>query len=236
MFLLALILLVAFADDQPRAVVCESVRGFEYCEVKIASYPEPIAVISPKNAAQSVKIHFHGYLVNPQSNYDRSIRSYIETLSLFPSSLSERVIIPRSRGQCDTYAKHIPDFKKFLSDLGKWIPDDAPIELSAHSGAGEFLGNWISKSEIENVRGVHFIDAIYSQKTADQVIAWGKNHSDDPVTVGYVRGSRTELHSKKVVAAIGSNSGFKVFMQYKLPPGVTESHHYFILRRLWPLL
>ncbi|MCM0605201.1 MAG: hypothetical protein KA715_03860 [Xanthomonadaceae bacterium] len=214
---------------------CETLNGYDYCEVEVEGYPEKIAVISPKGTVNSVRLYFQGYIINPQYPYDRSLKSLVTSLKLYPTTQSERVIIPRSIGKCDTYKNSIPKLSQFIESLHEWIPDGAKLSLNAHSGAGAFVSNWIKEEEIQGLAAVRVFDGIYSAETVSQLETWKATHPESFLGVSFVKGWTSEKYSKILQSKILIKEYTK-FHRYIPPPNAKESPHYSIVRSAWVTL
>ena len=216
---------------------CEQVGQYEYCEVKVDGYPEPVAIISPQNEEiYSVKVHWHGYILDPTSPFDRSLKSYVETLSLLPTVNGERVIIPKSVGKCETFFKNVTSLNAFLESLKDFIPEKSEIELSAHSGSGAFIAQLLTNEEIKNLIGVHYVDALYADVTVEQIKKWKLAHPKTELSVSYVKGTTTAKYSE---ALLGSLKNDRSVRSYKLDPFLSYMDilpHYFVIKDVWPFL
>lgn len=164
------------------AFSASSALGGQVFRGKIDGYPEDVAVFANKAFKAADKttliLHLHGWL-HVRDHLGGKMERFDDVLSEFNfGELLERsgrndaiLVVPSSRGHCDTYDGVLMDSKRygaFLSAIAKKISelklarttDLASIELSGHSGAFASLSAmmWHRKTT-----AVNLLDAAYGR-------------------------------------------------------------------------
>lgn len=89
----------------------------------------------------------------------------------------ELVVVPTSRGRCDTYKEEFPtpsSFADFVSEARDLLnAPSTPLHLSAHSGAGKVLRSVLTEeTSALSVSSVSVFDAFYHPDDARLLLAW----------------------------------------------------------------
>lgn len=98
--------------------------------------------------------------------------------------LNEIVVMPTSRGHCDTYKKVFTtpeSFGAFVTELG--FPSGLPLHLSGHSGAGKIMKNILRYDipELTLINKVSAFDAFYAPGEAEALISWARRSPERQV-------------------------------------------------------
>jgi pimeloyl-ACP methyl ester carboxylesterase len=179
----------SFASAKVTANSCKEVTvdscNYTDCRVKLAGYPQEIAILSPKdNATNILQYHFHGFRFNDNYSwqFDRSLNHVIQGFQLERAVCGDErktLIIPYSSGQNIDYRNYFISADKFtdfhhaiLQQLN--LTQANEIHLSAHSGGGKTV-SMIAANSALSINKVIIYDGIYGQTWSDDLIKWVKS-------------------------------------------------------------
>lgn len=154
-------------------IVVEENDNYTHCLNTLAQYPEPVHIFIPKKLDKSkpigMNIHFHGHNLQGYSHFDKKYADYGEFLS--KAKTNSILVIPESRGNCETYDKFFKSPKDSFDFINNSKTLFTPLKMnsltfSGHSGAYRVLNSIFGHHGLEEninipVNGVALIDATY---------------------------------------------------------------------------
>ncbi len=220
--------LVHAAPNEIQVVSALQARGFQCahrsegseCTGWLTTYPERIAVLIPRafNWKNELIVHLHGWVLGiPQDSSFDAILTDFDFLSRLKAAgyTSGLMIVPSSRGHCETYETAFASptgFQSLMSETllaaGFGVQSGAPrIVLSGHSGAfvpmSQILLSKPSKW-VQAIRELYFFDATYSALDVPTFTQWTLGRESNRLRAVFRTGTSTEKGAKALWQALTS--------------------------------